>query len=37
LFAYLYERSGSVWPSAIVHTAINVLGSAAAYYVANYS
>lgn len=36
LFALLYERGRSIWPSAILHTTINVIGLLAAYMVANY-
>ena len=36
IFALLYERGRSIWPSAIMHTTINVIGLLAAYFVANY-
>ncbi len=36
-FAFLYEKGGSIWPSAIIHTLINLVGAGAAYFVANYS
>jgi CAAX protease family protein len=31
LFAYLYQKSGSVWPSMIIHALVNALAMAAVY------
>jgi membrane protease YdiL (CAAX protease family) len=31
LFAYLYQRSNSVWPAIVMHVATNALGLGAAY------
>lgn len=31
IFAYLYQRSGSIWPSLIMHLGTNTLGLGAAY------
>ena len=31
VFAYLYQRSGSVWPGMIVHAAMNALAMAVLY------
>jgi membrane protease YdiL (CAAX protease family) len=32
IFAYLYHRSGSIWPAVIVHVLTNAAGLGAAYY-----
>ena len=31
VFAYLYQRTESIWPAVIMHVATNTLGLAAAY------
>jgi membrane protease YdiL (CAAX protease family) len=31
IFAYLYRRSGSIWPAVVMHVATNALGLGAAY------
>ena len=31
IFAYLYQRSGSVWPGMIIHAAMNALAMAVLY------
>jgi membrane protease YdiL (CAAX protease family) len=31
IFAYLYHRSGSVWPAILMHVLTNALGLIAAY------
>jgi membrane protease YdiL (CAAX protease family) len=33
IFAYLYQRTGSIWPAVIMHVATNTLGLAAAYLI----
>jgi membrane protease YdiL (CAAX protease family) len=31
IFAYLYRRSGSIWPAVLMHVSTNALGLGAAY------
>ena len=33
IFAYLYQRTGSIWPGVIMHLGTNTLGLAAAYLI----
>ncbi len=33
IFAYLYRRSGSIWPAVVMHVSTNALGLGAAYLV----
>lgn len=35
IFAYLYQRSGSIWPAILMHAATNSLALGAAYYMAS--
>ena len=35
IFAYLYQRSNSIWPAILMHSATNALALGAAYVVAN--
>ncbi|GAB4526857.1 MAG: hypothetical protein Kow0063_01530 [Anaerolineae bacterium] len=35
IFAYLYHRSGSIWPAVLMHAATNALALGAAYVLAN--
>jgi membrane protease YdiL (CAAX protease family) len=37
LFAYLYQRSNSIWPGVILHTLINSVGLCALYVVTQYA
>ncbi|MEA3350418.1 MAG: type II CAAX endopeptidase family protein [Chloroflexota bacterium] len=36
IFAYLYQRSGSIWPAIIMHMSTNALALGAAYIVSEY-
>ncbi len=35
IFAYLYQRSRSIWPAILMHASSNTLALGAAYVVAN--
>jgi membrane protease YdiL (CAAX protease family) len=35
IFAYLYQRSGSIWPAIVMHAATNALALGGAYFLAN--
>jgi membrane protease YdiL (CAAX protease family) len=35
IFAYLYQRSNSIWPAILMHSATNALALGAAYVIAN--